>query len=163
MTEFKIEGAREIQRVLEEMPRRLQRQALVHAFREGANIVRDEAKVKAATLPDGFAQALIVARPTAKQRRRRGQHETVVVIAFKKGKFSRLAHLFEFGTAERFQKSGRFTGRITAQPFLRPALDTRATAATRKIAETLRDNIEIIARQLRSGQKISLAKKNRNL
>lgn len=162
MTQFRITGGKEIQRVLEEMPRQLQRKALVHAFTEGAKLVRDGAKAQAVSLPPGFAKALTVQRPNARYRRRRaGGRETVVVVALKRGKYSRLAHLFEFGTAERHQKSGRYTGRITAQPFLRPALDSQGAAAIARIARVLAENIEIIARQLRSGQKISLAKKNR--
>lgn len=38
--------------------------------------------------------------------------------------FSPLSHLMEFGTTDRTQKTtGRYTGRMPAQPFLRPAMD----------------------------------------
>jgi len=40
-----------------------------------------------------------------------------------RGIWGRLAHLFEFGTAERTTKDGRKTGRMRATPFLRPAVD----------------------------------------
>ena len=42
----------------------------------------------------------------------------------------RLAHLFEFGTGRRKQKStGRDTGTIRARPFMRPAWDANKTTA----------------------------------
>ena len=46
-----------------------------------------------------------------------------------------LGVMFEFGTAERFQKNGRHTGVISksAHPFMRPALDQNANAVTEEI------------------------------
>ena len=46
-----------------------------------------------------------------------------------------LGVMFEFGTAERFQKNGRHTGVISksAHPFMRPALDRNAANVTDKV------------------------------
>ena len=46
-----------------------------------------------------------------------------------------LGVMFEYGTAERFQKNGRHTGVISkaAHPFMRPALDQNANAVTEEI------------------------------
>lgn len=157
MANFQITGGPEIVKVLNAMPRQLQRKALVNAFRAGANIVRDEAKRKAPN--NTLRRAITVARGN---RRNRPSRNTVVMLALRKPASS-LAHLFEFGTQDRRQTTtGRFTGRMTATPFLRPALDTKAQAATNKIAQILKENLMIIARQLSSGSKISLAKKNRS-
>ena len=154
---FEMTGGKEIQKVLKEMPVRLQRKALVHAFRQGANLVKDSAKNKAPS--PNFARSITVARGSG---RTRPTKNTVVFIALKKP-YSRLAHLFEFGTVERHHLSGKSTGRIIAQPFLRPAFDEKSAAATKKIAEVLKENIYLIVKQLTRGQKVSLAKKNRVL
>lgn len=154
---FTLTGGKEIQKVLKEMPVRMQRRALVHAFRQGANLVKGAAKNKAPN--ENFAKAITVARGSG---RTRPTKNTVVFLALKKP-YSRLAHLFEFGTVERFQKSGRATGRIIAQPFLRPALDEKGQQATETIARVLKENIYLIIKQLTRGQKVSLAKKNRVL
>jgi len=155
MTQFTITGGPEIERVLREMPRRLQRKALVNAFRAGANIVKKDAQSRAPH--PTLRKAITVARGTT---RNRPNKNTIMMIALRKPASS-LAHLFEFGTQERRQRNGRFTGRMTAQPFLRPAMDAGSPAATQAIARVLKENIMIIARQLTRGQKISLAKKNR--
>jgi hypothetical protein len=34
------------------------------------------------------------------------------------------AHLIEFGTGDRFHKSGKYVGAVTADPFMRPAWDS---------------------------------------
>lgn len=46
-----------------------------------------------------------------------------------------LGVMFEFGTAERFQKNGRHTGVISksAHPFMRPALDRNAANVTDEV------------------------------
>lgn len=41
-----------------------------------------------------------------------------------------IAHLVEFGTRERFKKSGQPTGTMPAQPFLRPAWDSSKGAVS---------------------------------
>lgn len=44
-----------------------------------------------------------------------------------------LGVMFEYGTAPRFQKNGRYTSSITPTPFMRPALDRNANAVTEDI------------------------------
>ena len=44
-----------------------------------------------------------------------------------------LGVMFEYGTAPRFQKNGRYTASITPTPFMRPALDRNANAVTEDI------------------------------
>lgn len=38
-----------------------------------------------------------------------------------------LAHTFEYGTAPRYTKDGKYRGHITARPFMRPALDANSS------------------------------------
>lgn len=44
-----------------------------------------------------------------------------------------LGVMFEYGTAPRFQKNGRYTAQITPHPFMRPAVDQNANAVTEEI------------------------------
>lgn len=48
----------------------------------------------------------------------------------------------EFGTGERFQRSGKSVGSVTPQPFMRPAWDATKGAMPVKIGEDLWDEIE---------------------
>jgi len=157
VAEFTITGGKEIQAVLQEMPVKFRRKALVHAFRQGAKIVLQDAKRRAPN--DTIKTALTIARGN---RRTRPTKDTVLMIALKRPA-SRLAHLFEFGTRERFKKSGSPSGRMIAHPFMRPALDANAQQAISVIARITKENITLIAKQLTAGQKVSLAKKNRVL
>ena len=47
----------------------------------------------------------------------------------------RLAHLFEFGTQERFTKTGASRGRMPMRPFMRPAMDSSNALMLKKMAE----------------------------
>lgn len=168
-TEFSIAGAEGIQKVLMGLPVQLQKRALYNAFKAGAEIVAEEARQKALRhgLPTSFTDDIIAGKPT---RRQRLGKETVAVVALKTG-HSGWGHILEFGTAERIRNSkssrrgkkgnraGGRTGRIAPHPFLRPALDIKANAATEAAARILRENVETITRQLAAGQKISLKRK----
>lgn len=171
-TEYTLTGAQDIERLLLQLPVQYQKRALQNAFRAGAKIVMEEAKSQAQRKgigSGGFVDSITLARPS------RGQglgKDSVIVIALKKT-HSKLAHIFEFGTAPRFRNSGRsrrgkkgdhaggFTGQITPTPFLRPALDIKGAEAIAMIAKVTRENIETIVRQLARGDKVSLRRKRR--
>lgn len=163
-SDFSIRGGKEISEVLAALPKEYRRRALVHSFRAGAKVIEREAKLIAARdISVNFADAITVARPNNRQRISRGQRDTIVVLGFKVGKYSKLAHIFEFGTVERFKKTGSFTGAINATPFFRPALDSKGGAAIQVISKITEENLKIIIRQLARGKKVSLAKKNRSV
>lgn len=157
--DFTIEGGQHIQKALLELPRRYQRQAMKNAFMAGARIVAKEARAQAKSKQIGtkFSKSIVARIGTARDRKRLGK-STIAKVALKKP-HSRLAHLFEFGTAPRRQRNGRFTGQIMAKPFLRPALDVAGGRAIKEIARISKLNIETIARQLGAGQKVSLRRK----
>lgn len=48
---------------------------------------------------------------------------TLIGPRYSNGYNGQLAHIFEFGTRERFTKDGENRGYITAHPFIRPAFD----------------------------------------
>jgi HK97 gp10 family phage protein len=169
-SKYTIDGADSIQKVLQQLPVDLQKKALDNAMRAGAKIIADEAKNQAESKgigDGGFAESITVVKPTSAQGH---GAETVIVIALKKA-YSRLAHIFEYGTGPRYRKSksssdsdgdasgGGYTGQIIAKPFMRPALDIKGSEAIKTIAGQLQQNIVIIVMQLSSRQKISLRRK----
>jgi HK97 gp10 family phage protein len=60
-----------------------------------------------------------------------------------------LGVMFEFGTAERFQKNGRHTGVISksAHPFMRPALDRNAANVTDKVIKGVDSMLRDLAKK----------------
>lgn len=58
------------------------------------------------------------------------------------------AHWIEFGTGERFHKSGKSVGRVTAQPYMRPAWDSQKRMALEIIIRDLGDEIEKAAQRI---------------
>nr|MDA3835852.1 hypothetical protein [Spirochaetales bacterium] len=59
-----------------------------------------------------------------------------------------LAHLFEFGTAERYTKSGAYRGFIAPMPFLRQAWDSKKTVSLELLKEELWKALEKAAKLL---------------
>jgi len=53
------------------------------------------------------------------------------------------AHLIEYGTAERFHKSGKSVGAIQPRPFVRPAWDTNKDRIINGIIEELKGMIKL--------------------
>lgn len=114
---MKITGLSDVLSALNEMPVKIQKNVVGAGTQGVATLVVKKARTNAFRHGGGLASHAkdIVVRKTP------GKNERLV--GFKKG-ISRLAHLFEFGTAERVQETtGRRTGRIPMQPFLRPAVE----------------------------------------
>lgn len=64
------------------------------------------------------------------------------------GKGYRLAHLFEYGTAERYQKTtGRYTGRMPMTPFARPGVDAVRGEVSDKILASMKRSMKRLAKK----------------
>jgi len=159
MADFQLTGAKDLQKVLEEVPKKYRKKALKSAFREGAKIVKKDAQDNARQhgLDRDYWKDITVSVPKGRVKLDKSVVRTVAV----KKEHSSLAHLFEFGTAERFKDNGASTGRISPMPHLRPALDAKAQEAIQTIADVTRKNLELIARDLTRGQKVKLTQKAR--
>lgn len=57
------------------------------------------------------------------------------------GDFPAIAAWFEFGTAERFHKSGKSVGRITAQPYFFPAFRSNKTRIKGRLTRALKKGL----------------------
>ncbi len=119
--EFKITGAKEMERLLKELGPNVASRVGDKALRAGAKPIVAEAKRLVPVKTGALRKAITV----AVQRRRKGPGERVVLIGFKRPE-SRRAHLTEFGTVN-----------APAQPFLRPALDSKAGEALNEVGRVL--------------------------
>lgn len=153
---FTLEGASEIQKVLKQLPGKIEEKVRLKALRKGAKVIADEAKRKA---PDYMKARIVVRKATKKQRSLKDLGEIVVTV-----KLDRLPapHWVEFGTGPRVQKStGRETGQMPAEPFMRPAFDTKNREALKVIGQTLGPEVEKAAQKLAGSFAKSGLSKNR--
>lgn len=125
----RLEGAKELDRVLGKLPKQLRGRVLTRAVRGGANIVRKEMRGRA-PVETGRLRDNIVTRA----RRDRGASVTVSVGPARRTFY---AGFIEFGT--------RF---LPARPFLRPAFETVKFAALEEIGKRLGTEIEKAAVKL---------------
>lgn len=129
---FEIKGAREMERLLLELGDQVAKKLLKKAIRAGAKPVVAEMRrlvpVRTGALRKSITVQAVRARGAA-----------VVSIGFAKP-VSRRAHLIEFGTAHH-----------AANPFFRPALDSKAAEVLEAMAKTLARDIEAEAEKLAKG------------
>jgi len=144
---LEIKGAKELEKVIRMLPRKMGEDVLVRATRSGATIVKNEIKKRA---PVGKGPAhpkygrLKNNIKTTKIKQRGG----AATIAVHTGK-AYWGSFLEFGTSK-----------MSARPFFRPAFDSRWPKALDKIGERLGINLEKVAKQL-AGRYRSLTKAQR--
>lgn len=145
-----IKGLPELMRALEQLPGKLARNVLRGAFRAGAKVVADEAS-NAAPVRSGLLRDSIRVTTRVKAQRISG-----TVRAGGKGKkgakMARHAHLVEFGTAAHviYAKPGSLLAIGVSKvnhpgakkhPFMRPALDSKASQAVAAVGEYARNRL----------------------
>ena len=128
---FKIEGAKELERALKQIPLKFQKRIAKSAVRAGANVILKEARQRVSVDRGVLKKSL---RVVSRSRRVGDAVASVVTRAGKKwqarGMDARYAGKVEFGTKTR-----------PATPFLRPALDTKAAEAIKAIAKMITKKI----------------------
>lgn len=151
---IKIEGLREIQRAMRDLPQRVERRLLEKSLIAGAVLVRDEARRLAPILqiPDPRRRAGTLRRAIRVGRVRPEQYTATVwvrmraltrrqVTKFKKTRRGAAGaenpndpfywRFVEFGTSK-----------MTARPFLRPAFEARKFAAVKRAIEDARNRVQ---------------------
>lgn len=118
---LEVQGAKEIEKVLDDLPDKMREKTVMNATRAGARVIRDEAKSRVPVRTGELRDAITV--KTVKKSKRSG--EDLVKVGFEKPT-SRRAHLTEYGTVH-----------SPAQPFMRPAIDSAAKRAIEKIGKSL--------------------------
>jgi HK97 gp10 family phage protein len=125
-TNFTIEGAVEMERLLKELGPAVASRVGDLALKAGAAPIVEEAKrlvpVRSGKLRDSITAEV--------ERKRNGDSERLVLIGFKRPT-SAIAHLVEFGTVH-----------SAARPFMRPALDAKAEEALNEMGRVLGEGIE---------------------
>ncbi|WDI31595.1 HK97 gp10 family phage protein [Hyphococcus flavus] len=131
---FRLEGVDELEKVFKRLPEKLRTKVILNAVRAGGRVIRNEAKARAPRDTGELARSITVA--TVKKKRR--NENSLVRVGFKKPT-SRRAHLAEYGTSTQ-----------AAQPFMRPALDTKGEAAIQAITEKVAEGMAKEAAKLAS-------------
>lgn len=114
---------------------------------EAKKIVRDEAKVIIISAQSKAPSTDIKNSIGFIEKNEQKFTKTVLIGPRYYGSFrGQLAHTFEYGTAPRYTKDGKYRGHITARPFMRPALDANAsnivTNVTKRIFKLATDKFK---------------------
>lgn len=160
---FEIVGLKETMDALEQLPTVSMKKGVVrNALKKAAVPIKDKAKSNAQGLPfDSKSIAQSIKIGTTLKRSQRGRQDRSRVTVYV-GSSHPLAHLFEFGTAERYKKSGAYTGFIPAMPFLREAWDSQKRVSLELLKDELWKALQKSARLLaRKAERGTLTAKQR--
>ena len=117
---MKITGFRDIEKALAKLPRGTAKGLARRAMKKELKPVKDMADVFWPGSGTAFRiSSAIKGRQRADSHAQHGPSITNMFV----GSFERQAHLIEFGTGPRYQKSGKYVGAVSPQPMLQPAWD----------------------------------------
>jgi len=146
---FELHGMKELMDAMEQLPTMSMKKGVVrNALKKAALPVKEAAQANAQSLPfdsKSIADSIKVGTSLKKSQRGRQDRSRVTVYV---GSSHPLSHLFEFGTAERFTKTGAARGYIPPMPFLRQAWDSNKKIALSRLKEELWKAIEKSAKLL---------------
>lgn len=123
MFRMKLVGAKELERNLLALPEITAKRVLTRALLKVSEPIVENAQARS---PRHYGKNMskIVVSATLSRRQRRGTRKEAGVRTVYIGvRPSPVAHLIEFGSGPRYHRSGKSTGVMPAQPFLRPAWD----------------------------------------
>lgn len=142
--EIEVQGLRELHQALQQLPVRMEKNILRGAIRAGARVIYEEARRRAPVLKDAdprrimgaLAKSVRIMSPnlrngTIKGGVMAGGKATVGRGANKVQANAWYAHFVEYGTVN-----------MPAQPFLRPAVDSRAQTAIEATGQYIRDRLD---------------------
>lgn len=134
-----ISGFKEIDALLQSMPRRLAGQGVTAGLRKALQPVAAAARSYA----PGSLDTRIRIAPTIKAGQqgqsleKPGPGKRVMYV----GSTAPHAHLVEFGTGPRYHKSGKYVGIMTPDPFLRPAWDAHKDEVLATLSQAIKEEI----------------------
>jgi len=156
---FELEGLKELDDMLRQLPKAMGKAVLRKVLNKAAlpiqvaakaHVPRSETRnIKGIAYSGGNLAESIVITPRLKKSQRRGQRLAKDEIVVYVGSTAPHAHLVEFGTAERYRKSGGHTGAMPAFPFLTVAWDSTKKKALRIIRDELETELVKAASRLR--------------
>lgn len=166
---MELHGAKELEAALRALPFRVAKSTLRRALLKAA-VPMAEAGRANAPAADLKRRMIVSSQLSRRQRAQAGRQSraksgTYTVTIYVGEMPSRVAHLFEFGSAPRYTtgkgdarrksgarvasvKAGAYRGRMIAQPYMRPAFDSTAPTVLRDFGSILGREIEASARRL---------------
>ena len=156
-TQFEVSGFKELQDLLLALPDDLAAGVIKKAFYNAAVIVKKAAQencpvsetdltYKGKIIPaGGLLKSIRIARPTKKQSLRQ---DMLLYILKAGGRAAPYAWLVEFGSAPRARANGGKPGSMPANPFMRKAIDEKASTALGVIQQFCHDGITKAAVEL---------------
>jgi len=135
---FELHGMKELMDAMEQLPTMSMKKGVVrNALKKAALPVKEAAKANAQSLPfDNKAIVDSIKVGTSLKKSQRGRQDRSRVTVYV-GSSHPLSHLFEFGTSERFTKTGAARGHISPHPFMRTAWDANKKIALGRIGEEM--------------------------
>ena len=119
---YRIDGLRELESALKQLPRSMSKTVVRNALKKAGEPIRAAGEANAPVAAGGLKESIQLST-TLNRNQRRGRWRLKEGAEVFIGSTSPLGHLVEFGTAERYRKSGASTGVMPAQPFLTQAWD----------------------------------------
>ena len=154
MAEISVTGLAELQKILDQLPAKMEANVLRGALRAGAKVQLAAAKAQVPVKSGALRDSLKISTRT-----RRGTVKAVLSAGAKNKKTGGdafYARFVEFGTAQHFIKPKKAKSLFFAglfgevvdhpgskkHPFMRPALDASAQAATQAVGQYIRQRLE---------------------
>jgi len=157
---YKLEGLEELDNLLKQLPQAMEKAVLRAALKKAVKPIQVEARNN---IPSRlvFLKESIQISTTLNKNQRRGRSKHRGEVAVYVGSTSAVAHLYEWGTAERFRKGSRgATGKIEALPFMTPAWDRKKDEALAILGTEIWNQLVKKARSLRKrAEKGTLSKR----
>lgn len=148
-TGLKLEGFKEFDRFLKQLPEQPLRRATRGAIRASAKPITKQIK---ANLKGHKHTGNLARSVTVENRKFRSVSKVAVLIGFKKPEGNH-AVLVEFGTGPRVTDSGKSTGRMPALRFFTRAIDTKkreqVVVMTKELKKRFQKEVSKLARQTR--------------
>ena len=164
---FEIHGLKETMAAFEQLPTlSMKKRIVANALKKSALPIQEAAQANLDTFGVNFSVVGAKLKKSIKissglKRSQRGRVDRSRVTEYV-GSSHPLAHLFEFGTAERYTKSGAYRGYIPPMPFLRQAWDSKKKIALDRIGEEMWRALEKAAKLLnKKAQRGTLTSKQR--
>jgi HK97 gp10 family phage protein len=158
---IKLHGARELKAALEALPKRVGKAVLRRALQKAAAPLEADVKQRASAISKrlGTDRISISTKLSRRQRRGRkkvGQNGAELFVGAHSSRRGH-AHLIEFGTGPRYQKSGKYTGVMPAMPYFRPAWEANKGQMLSILQKALWQEIEKAAKRLAKRQAKAVA------
>ena len=152
---FELTGVKELMKLLDQLPTvAMQKTVVRNALKKSAQPIADLAKAHAPYDPDNHdgkhLRDSITVSTSLKASQKRGRLRDKTAVEVFVGSSAPHAHLIEFGTAARYDKTrkGAYRGFVRPNPFLRTAWDALKWTAVKMFAKEMEEQLVKSARRL---------------